>query len=89
VEVPEDHLASGIAPHLGNPGSESQPLLRVFTSACKPANPFISVYYEGHWFWIDKTDSQSKRTIAYLLVLLALSDTGSKESLPVITIQAN
>ena len=32
---------------------------------------------------------QSKRTLAYLLVLLALADTGEKESLPVITIQAN
>lgn len=89
VEVPEDHLLSGIAPHLGNPGTDHQPLLRVFSSDCKPANPFISVCYEGRWFWIDKTDTHSKRTIAYLMVLLAFSDTGSKESLPVITIQAN
>lgn len=89
VDVPEDHLASGIAPYLGNPGTDSQPLLRVFSSVCKPANPFISVCYEDRWFWIDKSDTNSKRTIAYLLVLLALSDTGSKESLPVITIQAN
>lgn len=89
VEVPDDHLASGIAPHLGNPGTDSQPLLRVFSSTCKPLNPFVSICYEGHWFWIDKSDANSKRTIAYLLVLLAFSDTGSKESLPVITIQAN
>jgi len=27
--------------------------------------------------------------VSYLLVLLALSDTGAKENLPVITIQAN
>lgn len=89
VEVPEDHLASGIAPDLGNAGAIQQPLLRIFSSACKPANAFICVCYENKWFWIEKNDSQSKRTVAYLLVLLALSDTGSKESLPVITIQAN
>jgi len=89
VEVPDAHMASGIAPDLGNAGGDGQPLLRVFTSACKPANPFISVCYEGHWFWIEKNDSQSKRTISYVLVLLALADTGAKENLPVITIQAN
>lgn len=89
VEVPEEHLANGIAPYLGEQGSENQPLLRVFTCPRKPANAFISICYEGHWFWIDKSDSQSKRTIAYLLVLLALADTGARESLPVITIQAN
>lgn len=89
VEVPDEHMASGIAPDLGNPGGDNMALLRVFSSACKPTNPFISVCYEGHWFWIEKNDSQSKRTISYVLVLLALSDTGSKENLPVITIQAN
>jgi hypothetical protein len=89
VEVPEEHLASGIAPYLGEQGSENQPLLRVFSCPRKPDNAFISICYEGRWFWIDKTDSMSKRTVAYLLVLLALSDTGARESLPVITIQAN
>ncbi|MBL8824055.1 MAG: hypothetical protein JNJ77_15820 [Planctomycetia bacterium] len=89
VEVPEDHVTSGIAPYLGSAGTDGQPLLRVISSTCKPVNPFISVCYEGHWFWIDKTDSYSKRTIAYLVVLLALADTGAKENLPVITIQAN
>lgn len=89
VEVPEDHLINGIAPQLGDVEAMQQPLLRISSSACKPVNPFICTCYEGRWFWIEKNDHQSKRTVAYLLVLLALSDTGSKESLPVITIQAN
>ena len=55
----------------------------------KPFDPFIAVCYEGQWFWVEKSDFQSKRTLAYMLVLLALSDTGARESLPVITIQAN
>ena len=49
----------------------------------------MAVCYEGQWFWIEKSDFASKGAMAYLLVLLALSDTGAKESLPVITIQAN
>jgi hypothetical protein len=89
VEVPVEHLASGIAPPLDESASDPAPLLRVLSAETKPCDPFIAVCYEGRWFWIDKSDSRSKRTMGNLLVLLALADTGAKESLPVITIQAN
>jgi hypothetical protein len=89
VEVPVEHLASGIAPNLGEADSGTAPQFQVYSSCKKPCDAFTAVCYEGHWFWIDKTDFRSKRTVSYLLVLLALSDTGAKENLPVITIQAN
>ncbi len=88
VEVPPGDLASGSAPDLGPEGDESQPPFRVFVCDKRPPDPFAAVCYEGHWFWIEKRDFQSKRTMAYLLVLLALADTGTKEGLPVITISA-
>jgi hypothetical protein len=56
--------------------------------AKKPCDPFVAICCEGHWFWIEKRDFRSRRTMGYLLVLPALTDTGAKESLPVITIQA-
>ena len=89
VQVPLEHLASGIAPDLGDTDDSADTQLRVFSANTKPCDAFTAVCYEGRWFWIDKTDFRSKRTMGYLLVLLALSDTGAKESLPVITIQAN
>lgn len=89
VVVPIEHLASGNAPDLGMAEDDPQPPFRVFSSPQKPCDPFVAVCYEGHWFWIEKSDFRSKRTMAYLLVLLALADTGAKEGLPVITIQAN
>jgi hypothetical protein len=89
VEVPVEHLANGSAPDLGDQEPDAQPPLRVFSCPKKPHDPFVAVCYEGHWFWIEKSDFYSKRTMAYLLVLLALADTGAKEGLPVITIQAN
>lgn len=89
VEVPVEHLASGKAPDLGEEGTDPQPLFRVYSSPQKPCDPFVAVCYEGHWFWIEKSDFQSKRTMSYILVLLALADTGAKEGLPVITISAN
>jgi hypothetical protein len=91
VDVPNDHLVRGIAPDLGAADGLTQgaALLRVLSGAKKPCDPFIAVRYENQWFWIEKSDSLSKRTLANLLVFLALSDTGTKENLPVITIQAN
>ena len=89
VDVPVEHQVSGIAPPIGEAGINDQPPFRVLSCAKKPHDPFVAVCYEGQWFWIEKSDFRSKRTLSYLLVLLALSDTGVKENLPVITIQAN
>ena len=89
VDVPVEHLANGKAPPIGDQGSDVQPPFRVLSGVEKPCDPFVAICYEGRWFWIEKSDFRSKRTMAYLLVLLALADTGPKESLPVITIQAN
>jgi hypothetical protein len=89
VEVPVEHQVSGIAPPIGEqPSGDRQPL-RVLSGCKKPCDAFVAVCYEGRWFWIEKSDFYSKRTLNYLLILLALADTGAKENLPVITIQAN
>ena len=92
IEVPADDVRAGIAPapaSFAGDGDDYPPLIRIHSGAQPPERPFVTVEYQGHWFWIEESDFRSKRTISYLLVLLALSDTGAKESLPVITIQAN
>ena len=89
VEVPSEHLAATIAPEFGESAFDERAPFRVLSGDKEPCNPYVVVCYEGHWFWIDKSDLRSKRTLSYLMVLLALSDTGAKENLPVITIQAN
>jgi hypothetical protein len=89
VEVPVEHQVSGIAPDFGEAPTDGPPPLSVLSGPERPCDPFTAVCYEGRWFWIEKSDFRSKRTLGYLLVLLALADTGTKENLPVITIQAN
>jgi hypothetical protein len=89
VEAPVEHQVRGIAPPIGVQSSGEPQPLRVLSGCKKPCDPFVAVCYEGHWFWVEKTDFHSKRTLNYILILLALADTGTKENLPVITIQAN
>jgi hypothetical protein len=91
VQVPDIHLAEGRAPSLVGDLTEERPRFMVY-SGCKKPNPcdaFTATCYRGHWFWIDDRDMESKRTMAYLMVLLALADTGPKEPVPFLTIQAN
>jgi hypothetical protein len=89
VDAPVEHIASGIAPPIGAAASEGPEQFHVWSSCNRPCDPFVAVCYEGRWFWVEKSDFNSKRSMSYLMVLLALADTGAKESLPVITIQAN
>ncbi len=89
VQVPEIHLAEGRAPPLGGDVAEEQPRFMVWSGCQKPKDCFTATCYRGHWFWIDDRDAESKRTMTYLMVILALADTGTKEPVPFLTIQAN
>lgn len=89
VEVPIEHQVSGVAPSIGESMTSDRQPIRILSGSKKPCDAFVSVCYEGQWFWIEKTDFHSKRTLNYLHILLALADTGTKENLPVLTIQAN
>jgi hypothetical protein len=89
VHVPEMHLAEGRAPALGGDVQEERPRFTVWSGCEKPKDCFTATHYRGHWFWIDDRDVESKRTMAYLMVLLALADTGAREPVPFLTIQAN
>jgi hypothetical protein len=89
VQVPEVHLAEGRAPPLLGDVSDERPRFTVFSGCKKPSDCFTATCYRGRWFWIDDCDAESKRTMAYLMVLLALADTGTKEAVPFLTIQAN
>jgi hypothetical protein len=89
VQVPECHLADGRAPDFGYLSSSSQPLFTVYSGVEAPCDCFTTVCYQGYWFWIDKSDFYSKRSMSYLKVLLALADTKQKEAAPALTIRAN
>jgi hypothetical protein len=89
VQVPESHLAEGRAPDLGDTSSLTQPQLTVLSGCEKPCDIYAGVFYQGYWFWIDPRDFQSKRTMVYLKVLLALADTRQREAAPALTIRAN
>jgi hypothetical protein len=54
----------------------------------RPSDAFVSVYYRGHWFWIDDSDLKTKRAFKFMMMLFTLADTGERENLPLVTIPA-
>jgi len=88
VQVPAKHLAEGRAQSFDTSGIQDRPLM-VHCGAEPPEQSFAAVQYRGCWFWINHGHLESKRTFAYLQLLLKLADTAPKEAKPTVTIQAN
>jgi len=86
VQVPPTHQADG---RVGPPVPaefEKQTGFRVQSGTSRPDNAFAAVRYEDHWFWIDDRDFTSKRVLSFMMVLLALSETGDTVAPPALTI---
>jgi hypothetical protein len=93
IEVPAAHVAerrvSATAEPERAPSGPVRPLIRILSSSERPADAFMAVPYQGHWFWIDDRDIPSKRLFAFLMFIFTLVETGGKESPTVITIPTN
>lgn len=78
VEIPASHLQSGEAPPLEPiPEYETTDLEALMTIKSGPDNPgdaYVAVKYSGMWFWIDKKDHFSKRSLQYALTLITILD---------------
>lgn len=90
VEVPLEHVAEKrVNPTMPFEGKGLKPpLMRILNSAEKPADAFISVEYRGCWFWIDDRDFFSKKLFSFLMFVMILTETGSKDGAPIMTISA-
>lgn len=88
VQVPPEHLADGRASDWGDFGTPAPPMV-VYSGCEPPCDSYAAVQYQGYWFWIDQRDFNSKRSMGYLKVLLALVDTRQRDAAPALTIRAN
>ena len=88
VEVPEADLSEGRAPPGPAPAAAGAGQLRVKYSRERPANALVMVKHRDGWFWIDDRDLESKRIFAVVMLFSTLSESGARESLPLVTIPA-
>jgi len=93
IEVPATDVQDGstfpIPPLRPDSGPRDLPLVKIQSGAEPPANAFVAVRYNRHWFWIDNRDFRSKAIFSFLLLLTSLAETGVAPQTPVITVPAN
>jgi hypothetical protein len=88
VDIPTADLDDGSAYAVPSQTEANKTLMHVRSGTARPKNPFAAVQYEGHWFWIDRSDLVSKRTFSFLMAIFNFAETGKPENLPLVTIPA-
>jgi hypothetical protein len=91
ITVPSEHVEKGYTVpslEIDEPVAGMKRLITINSGTDEPEEAFTAVKYLDHWFWIDESDFESKRTFAFLMILFSLTETGGKEGLPLVTIPA-
>jgi hypothetical protein len=90
-DVPEVDLAEGSVYGLQRTPEQERmfpPLLIVRCGPSAPGNAHVFVNYRNQWFWIEDRDRQSKQIFNFLMFLFSLTETGTAQAAPIVTIPA-
>jgi len=91
IDVPELDLSEGSVYGLQRTPEQERMFPRLLAVRCgpsAPANAYVSVNYRNQWFWIEDRDRQSKQMLNFLMFLFSLTDTGTAQAAPIVTIPA-
>jgi hypothetical protein len=93
VEIPDEHLATGIArPPVARKSGSDQPLfVAIHATPSRPAEATVAIKHRGWWFTIDARDTRSKQAFLILRTIIGmrLDQTTPVQSAPVLTVPVN
>jgi hypothetical protein len=87
VEVPDEHLQSGLAPRLAPAGAPGR-AIRIQGSKSCPRGAMIAFKHHGWWYSIDGADAASKLTFQILesLMSVRMAESAQHTATPVLTV---
>jgi hypothetical protein len=88
IDVPISHLEEGRARYVPVHEGEEHYLIHIQSGPDRPQSAFVETYFDGHWFWISKSDIFSKQTLTFMMFLSSIAETGSPTPAPVVTVSA-
>jgi hypothetical protein len=93
VEIPEDHIRSGMAPLTFNDAGDLYDWTRVtagnfvvHAQKHRPRSAEVAVHYRGFWFYIAANDVKSRAALAILEIVFALQESDGKNVGPLLTL---
>jgi len=93
VNVPEDHVLSGVAPTTRLPDGRPfdwTPItagnFSVHAQKHRPKDAEVAVHYRGYWFYIAPDDVNSRAVLAILEILFGLQESDGKSVGPLLTL---
>lgn len=96
IEVPQEHLEAGIVEPVSFAARESPRFITIRTTDggwwdSRPEHASVAIRFRDRWFYVDSTDTKSKRAFRFLrtLVGIRLADPTRGAQAPVITVPVN
>ena len=90
VEVPLASVSDGSTkPTVRLVGGETRPIVMVHNGSGTPDDPYCAIEYNGSWYWVDRTDFDSKYAFTVVQNIIALAEATQDSKAPVVTIPAN
>jgi hypothetical protein len=96
IDVPADHLEAGIVEPTGSAMAARVPFMHIRSTEgdwwnSRPDKSTVAVRHRDRWFYIDETDTQSKKAFVFLQILIGmrLATDESKRQAPVLTVPVN
>ena len=88
IEIPPAHLEAGIVEPLMSAVPEKGRIITIRSSEKRPKDATVGIRYRDRWFYIDATDTQSKRAFMFLRTFIGmrLADSGTAQTAPLITV---
>ena len=88
IDVPQGDVTEGrtYGGSEHGPSVDRFPRIAVRHGFLEPRDAFVSVPYDGDWFWIASDDLRTKRVFTFVMLLLSLSESSKPGQPPVISI---
>lgn len=95
IDIPNEHIREGKVPMTCNPDGTPfdwrQVMDGLFRIHCmkskkRPEQAYVSVFYEGYWYYIDQRDRDTKATFSLLLEVSRLELQSSESNAPLLTL---
>jgi hypothetical protein len=88
IEIPPPHLEAGIVEPVAFAVPEERRVITIRSSTNRPGDATVRIRFRDHWFYIDATDTRSKRAFLFLRTFIGmrLADPGAAQRAPVLTV---